>query len=84
MHVVRRNHKQLDGLGLEENCEVIIGGDFNVILEPDLDGTGGKPQVKDSCKRIDNLCSLFDLIDINFGELETLTQCALHGDKKIQ
>ena len=49
---------------MEEICEIIIGGDFNVILEPDLDGTGGKPQVKDSCKKIDNLCSLFDLIDI--------------------
>ena len=29
-----------------------------------MNGTGGKPQVKDSCKKIDNLCSLFDLIDI--------------------
>ena len=55
---------QLDGLDLEENCEIIIGGDFNVILEPDLDGTGGKPQLKESCKKIDNLCSSFDLIDI--------------------
>ena len=56
--------KQLDELELEENCEVIIGGDFNVILDADLDGTGGKPQVKESCKQIDNLCSSFDLIDI--------------------
>ena len=64
MHVLRRILKQLDESVLEENCEIIIGGDFNVILEPDLDGTGGKPQVKDSCKKIDNLCSLFDLIDI--------------------
>ena len=56
--------KQLDGLELEENCEVIIGGDFNVILDADLDRTGGKPQVKESCKQIDNLCSSFDLIDI--------------------
>ena len=46
--------KQLDELELEENCEVIIGGDFNVILDADLDGTGGKPQVKESCKQIDN------------------------------
>ena len=43
---------------------MIIGGDFNVILDADLDGTGGKPQVKESCKQIDNLCSSFDLIDI--------------------
>ena len=56
--------KQLDELELEENCEVIIGGDFNVILDADLDGTGGKPQVKESSKQIDNLCSSFDLIDI--------------------
>ena len=56
--------KQLDELELEENCEMIIGGDFNVILDADLDGTGGKPQVKESCKRIDNLCSSFDLIDL--------------------
>ena len=35
-----------------------------VILYADLDGTGGKPQVKESCKRIENLCSSFDLIDI--------------------
>ena len=56
--------KQLDELELEENCEVIIGGDVNVILDADLDGTGGKPQVKESCKQIDNLCSSFDLIDI--------------------
>ena len=43
---------------------MIIGSDFNVILDADLDGTGGKPQVKESCKQIDNLCSSFDLIDI--------------------
>ena len=49
---------------MEENCEVIIGGNFNVILDADLDGTGGMPQVKESCKQIDNLCSSFDLIDI--------------------
>ena len=27
--------KKLDELVLEQNCEIIIGGDFNVILEPD-------------------------------------------------
>ena len=57
--------KQLNELELEENCEVVIGGDFNVILDADLDGTGGKPQVRESCKKIlDNLCSSFHLIDM--------------------
>ena len=40
--------RQLDELELEKNCEVIIGGDLNVIIDADLDGTGGKPQVKES------------------------------------
>ena len=56
--------KQLDEVELVENCEVIIGGDFNVILDASLDGTGGKPQVKESCKKIEDLCSSLDLIDI--------------------
>ena len=43
---------------------MIIGGDFNVILDADLDGTGGKPLIKESCKNIADLCSSFDLIDI--------------------
>ena len=43
---------------------IIIGGDFNVILDPDLDGSGGKPKLKESCKNLENLCSSFDLIDI--------------------
>lgn len=56
--------KKLDDLELVENYEVIIGGDFNVILDANLDGSGGKPQMKESCKKIDDLCSSFDLIDI--------------------
>ena len=43
---------------------MIIGGDFNVILDADLDRTGGKPLIKESCKNIADLCSSFDLIDI--------------------
>ena len=56
--------KELDELELDENCDLIIGGDFNVILDADLDGTGGKPLIKESCKNIEDLCSSFDLIDI--------------------
>ena len=56
--------KKLDDLELVENCEVVIRGDFNVILDANLDGSGGKPQMKESCKKIEDLCSSFDLIDI--------------------
>ena len=56
--------KKLDDLELVENYEVIIGGDFNIILDANLDGSGDKPQMQESCKKIDDLCSSFDLIDI--------------------
>ena len=48
------SQKQLDKLELEDNCEVIIGGDFNVIFDAELDGTGGKPQVREFCKKIED------------------------------
>jgi len=32
--------KELDNLCVVENCNIVIGGDFNVILHPDLDGNG--------------------------------------------
>ena len=40
---------------------IIVGGDFNVILDPDLHGSGGKPKFKESCKKIENLCFAFDI-----------------------
>ena len=45
-------------------CDIIIGGDFNEILNPELDGLGGKPKLKESVKTINQIRSLFDLIDI--------------------
>lgn len=40
MRLIRKNSKkELDKSELEENCDVIIGGDFNVTLDADLDGT---------------------------------------------
>ena len=46
-------------LEIETNCEMVIGGDFIVILDTSMDGVGGKPNIK-----IENWCSSFDLIDI--------------------
>ena len=43
---------------------MIIGGDFNVILNPEFDGLGGKPKLKESVKIIDQIRSSFDLVDI--------------------
>lgn len=55
---------ELDNSGIDDDCRIIIGGDFNVILDPDLDGFGGKPKLKESVKQIENICLLRDLVDI--------------------
>ena len=56
--------EELDNLSLAEDCNIVIGGDFNVIFDPDLDGNGGNPKRKESVKCIDNICLANDLIDI--------------------
>ena len=55
---------RLDEFEIDADSDIIIGGDFNVILDCDRDGFGGKPKLKIACKKIENLCSSFDLIDI--------------------
>ena len=55
---------ELDGSSIEADCGIIIGGDFNVILDPEFDGLGGKPKLKESVKIIEQIRLSFDLIDI--------------------
>ena len=57
---------ELDNSGIDKDCRIIMGGggDFNVILDPDLDGSGGNPKLKESAKEIENICLLEDLVDI--------------------
>ena len=43
---------------------LIVGGDFNVPLNPDFDCSGGNSSRKDSVKNIQDLCLDFDLVDI--------------------
>ena len=47
-----------------ENHKIIIGGDFNVVNDPDLDCCGGTPKEKESTKIIHSICLNYDLIDI--------------------
>ena len=54
----------MDKSGIDDDCRIIIGGDFNVISDPDLDGFGDKPKLKESAKHIENICLLHDLADI--------------------
>ena len=44
--------------------KIILGGDFNVTLDPDLDCSGGNPTKKDSVKHVQDVCLNFDLVDI--------------------
>ena len=46
------------------HLKIILGGDFNVTLDSDLDCSGGRPFIKDSVKNIQNLCFDFYLVDI--------------------
>ena len=56
--------QKLDDFVTCQNQRIIIGGDFNVVNDPDLDCSGGVPKVKESSKILDDICLNYDLIDI--------------------
>ena len=56
--------EELDNYCLAEDCDIVIGGDFNVNFDPDLAENGGNPKRKESVKCSDNICLANDLIDI--------------------
>ena len=43
---------------------LVIGGDFNVTFESNLDCSGGSPVLKESVKMLEEICLDLDLIDI--------------------
>lgn len=61
----------------------VVGGDFNVILNQNLDESGAIRRVKDSVTFLDNTCLEHDFWLI-FGVYGTLQLSALHGAKRIQ
>ena len=50
-----KDQNEVDDLNLESDCDIIIRGDFNVIVDPDLDRLGGKPSLKESLKRLEEI-----------------------------
>ena len=56
--------QKLDNLVTGQNQRIIIGGDFNVVRDLDLDSSGGSPKEKESAKILENICLNYDLIDI--------------------
>ena len=47
-----------------KECKILLGGDFNMTLNPSLDGLGGNPTLKYSVKRLDDTLLENELIDI--------------------
>ena len=57
--------KVLSNLELKENTNLILGGDFNLILNLKLDADGGNPTLKsNSMKSLNILTMENDLVDI--------------------
>ena len=57
-------NKNIEDFVVNKEHRIIVGGDFTVTLDSDLDCSGGKPLKKDSVKQIHDLCLDFDLVDI--------------------
>ncbi|KAL9983067.1 hypothetical protein ACROYT_G005195 [Oculina patagonica] len=47
-----------------KECKILLGGDFNVTLNPSLDGLGGNPTLEESVKRLDDTLLENELTDI--------------------
>ena len=48
----------------ESDYKIILEGDLNVTMDPDLDCSGGNPVLKDSVKCVEDMMMSFDLVDI--------------------
>ena len=56
--------EELKDFVTDEGKSVVIGGDFEVILDPDLDGRGGNKKRKDSVRYVEDMIIEHDLVDI--------------------
>ena len=57
-------NKNIEENTIEKENRLILGGDFNVTLDPAWDCSGGNQSKKASAKYIEDLCLDFDLIDV--------------------
>ena len=54
----------IEKLNTSAEQKIVVGGDFNVAIDPGLDCSGGNPTKRDSVKHIRDICLNFDLVDI--------------------
>ena len=64
MFLFRGAREKIDDFIADENQRIVIGGDFNVVNDPDLDCSGGTPKEKESIKFLNSISLTYDLIDI--------------------
>ena len=48
----------------DPDFKIILGGDVNVTMDPNLDFSGGNPVLKDSVKCVEDIVLNYDLVDI--------------------
>ena len=49
--------------------EVIIGGDFNLVMDIKKDKRGGRASThKNSVEEVKEICETWDVVDINYGD----------------
>ena len=59
-----RLNENIERFVIDNEYKIVVGGDFNVAIDPDLDCSGGNQTKKDSVKNFQDLCLDFDLVDI--------------------
>ena len=59
-----RLNENIERFVIDNEYKFVVGGDFNVAIDPDLDCSGGNQTKKDSVKNVQDLCLDFDLVDI--------------------
>ena len=64
MLLFQRAITKSDNVITSQNQRIIIGGDLNVVSDPDLDCSRRLPKVKEPSKILDDICLNYDLIDI--------------------
>ena len=55
-------------MNADASCQIIIGGDFNVHLNPIIDNLGGSTVAKSSAKNIKDLHDLVDILRLQNPE----------------
>ena len=48
----------------DSDYKIVLRGDFNVTMDPNLDCSGGNPVLKDSVKCVEDIMINYDLVDI--------------------